>query len=117
MQAKIFKSLISALILLLLCNCNIKETTSKTELKDNWTFKNTSESEWKKATVPGSVHTDLIQIGAINDPFYRLEEHHLQWIDKKDWEYKTHFEVSKKQFQKSNHELEFLGLDNLKNTF
>jgi len=27
--------------------------------------------------------------GIIEDTFYRLNEHNVQWIDKEDWEYKT----------------------------
>ena len=39
-------------------------------------------SNWYPATVPGVVHTDLIDNKIIEDPFYRLNERGVQWVDK-----------------------------------
>ena len=44
-------------------------------------------TNWYPATVPGVVHTDLLQNKIIEDPFFRLNERGLQWIDKEDWVY------------------------------
>src|SRR6056297_4042219 len=72
------------------------------EIKNGWTFRQASPSasdeeirvtEWLQAGVPGTVHTDLMDNGVIEDPYYRLNEHEVQWIDKADWEYKTSFSV------------------------
>jgi len=52
------------------------------------------ETEWLPATVPGTVHTDLMANGKIEDPYFRLNEHQVQWVDKVDWEYRTHFDVA-----------------------
>ena len=41
----------------------------------------------KPATVPGSVHADLLSLGAIEDPFFRENEKDLQWIGEADWRY------------------------------
>ena len=38
-------------------------------------------TSWMKAEVPGTVHTDLIANAIIPDPFYRLNELDVQWID------------------------------------
>ncbi|MFZ1370913.1 MAG: sugar-binding domain-containing protein, partial [Ferruginibacter sp.] len=81
------------------------------ELNKNWQFKNQKEKTWYKATVPGTVHTDLLDNKLIPDPFYRDNESKLQWIDKADWEYKTVFDVDSKTFSKKNIELIFDGLD------
>lgn len=81
------------------------------ELTENWQFKKQSDSTWYQATVPGTVHTDLIALGKIKDPYYRLNEHDLQWIDKENWEYQTTFSVSKTLLSKPNIELDFSGLD------
>ena len=64
------------------------------ELYDHWEFRELGKETWNTATVPGSVHTDLLALGIIEDPYYRLNEHDVQWIDKKDWEYKTSFQLS-----------------------
>ncbi len=63
------------------------------------------------ATVPGTVHTDLFAAKKIPDPFYRLEEHDLQWIDKLDWEYETRFDADAALMACTRVELEFAGLD------
>lgn len=41
------------------------------------------------APVPGDVHTALRQAGAIPDPVDGDNEHHLSWIGRCDWEYRT----------------------------
>lgn len=81
------------------------------ELNANWTFNQVGKNEWLPATVPGTVHTDLIASEKIEDPFYRLNEHQLQWIDKVDWEYKSTFIVDKPCLKRDRIELSFKGLD------
>lgn len=78
---------------------------------DNWVFKACDEQEWLPATVPGCVHTDLLNNGQINGPFYGTNEHDLQWIDKKDWEYRTSIELPKGWDELSRIEIVFDGLD------
>jgi hypothetical protein len=48
-------------------------------------------------TVPGSVHTDLMNAGIIHaDPYFRYEEKNLSWIPQECWEYKSsQFDLSK----------------------
>jgi beta-mannosidase len=46
---------------------------------------------WMQATVPGSVHLDLLAAGRIADPFYGLNEADLQWIGEADWLYRCLF--------------------------
>lgn len=81
------------------------------ELNQNWQFKNQKENNWHPATIPGTVHTDLLANKLIPDPYYRDNESKLQWIDKADWEYKTIFTVDKEILNKQNIELVFDGLD------
>jgi beta-mannosidase len=100
----------SLMISLLFYNCS-NQNYHTVEISENWQFKNSVDSTWLKATVPGTVHTDLISNSLIEDPFYRLNEHNLQWIDKADWDYKTNFEISHKQFNSDFIGLEFLGID------
>jgi len=57
-----------------------------------WFFRQAGESTWLNATVPGTVHTDLMACGRIPDPFVRTQEREVQWVDKVDWEYKTSFQ-------------------------
>ncbi|MEI8085068.1 MAG: glycoside hydrolase family 2 protein [Paludibacter sp.] len=76
-----------------------------------WKMRDASTSNWQNAVVPGCVHTDLLRNKQIPDPFYRTNEKDLQWIDKKDWEYKTTFEISEQTIKNENLELVFKGLD------
>ena len=80
-------------------------------LHDSWTFKQADDSTWLPATVPGCVHTDLMDNGLIEDPYYRLNERKVQWVDKKDWVYQSNFEISTEEFHRQHHELRFEGLD------
>ena len=98
-------------IIFILFNCNDKSSLTIIELNEGWEFKSSDDSLWYDAKVPGTVHTDLIKQNIIKDPFYRTNEHDLQWIDKKDWVYQTTFDVSNSVYGKENIELDFAGLD------
>ena len=93
------------------CSSNNDFGKTQTEINTNWSFKSTDEEVWLPANVPGCVHTDLIENKKIKDPFYRLNEHDVQWVDKKDWEYKTTFTVDEKTCSRDVTELVFEGLD------
>lgn len=79
--------------------------------KCSWEFKETNKQEWIPATVPGTVHTDLFNAGAIPDLYYRNNEHELQWIGEKDWEYRAEFHISEEMLRKDVVEIIFYGLD------
>lgn len=51
-------------------------------LLNDWRFRETEETKWLPAQVPGCVHTDLLRNGIMGDPFYGTHEKQLQWIDK-----------------------------------
>ena len=80
-------------------------------LHSGWKFRQANRNEWPPATVPGVVHTDLMDNGLIEDPYYRLNERSLQWIDKEDWIYETHFEADAGLLARERIELVFEGLD------
>jgi beta-mannosidase len=76
-----------------------------------WQFRQVGASDWLPASVPGTVHTDLLKNGKIEDPFYRTNELNQQWIEREDWEYKTMFSVSSDVISKDKIILDFQGLD------
>jgi len=51
-------------------------------------------TRWMNARVPGTVHTDLMSLGIIPDPYYRMNERDVQWVDTCTWEYKKDFTLS-----------------------
>jgi beta-mannosidase len=78
--------------------------------------------EWKlsggnfsgiKAKVPGCVHTDLLDLGKIPDPYYRDNEKQLMWIGETDWEYTRSFEIGKDMLKNEHVVLLCEGLDTL----
>ena len=80
-------------------------------LHDNWRFRQWRSDNWFEATVPGTVHTDLMNNDLIEDPFFRLNERSVQWVDKEDWMYETTFIADKAEVDAANQQLIFYGLD------
>ncbi|UCF04160.1 MAG: glycoside hydrolase family 2 protein [bacterium] len=81
------------------------------ELDRDWRFRKVGSGPWYPARVPGCVHTDLLANGLIEDPFYRDNEHALQWIENEDWEYETVIEADDRLLDNEGLELSFEGLD------
>lgn len=68
---------------------------------------------WHPAQVPGCIHTDLLRLGLIPDPFYGTNERELQWIERRDWRYRSRFVVPEELRQHRCIELVFEGLDTI----
>ena len=98
-------------------SCNKRNTQTNLSLNKNWVFSSTDDSTWLPATVPGTIHTDLMDNNIIEDPFFRLNEHDVQWIDKKDWKYKTVININNQTLNKQNVFLDFFGLDTYASIF
>ncbi len=81
------------------------------EISDDWEFSEAGEDEWMPASVPGTVHNDLMDNNVIDDPHYRLNENDVQWIENRDWEYRTTFRVDSNLLESDRVELRFEGLD------
>ncbi|MFT4215244.1 MAG: glycoside hydrolase family 2 protein [Microbacterium sp.] len=61
------------------------------------------------ATVPGTVHVDLLAAGLIPDPFHGVAEAHVAWIGLVDWTYRTRFAWNADGH--TRHDLVFDGVD------
>ncbi len=94
------------------------------ELNENWNFALADSSsiealpnqiikpgEWFSASVPGTIHTDLLANKFIEDPFYSDNELRLNWIADCDWIYLTKFDF--KDAAEKNVNLVFEGLDTI----
>jgi beta-mannosidase len=62
-------------------------------LTGSWKFRQAGTQDWAPATVPGGVHTGLLALGRIPDPFVGDNEKHVQWVAEADWEYQRQFIV------------------------
>ncbi len=77
----------------------------------DWQFRQAQTTDWKPTQLPASVHTSLLKNKMIEDPFYRDNEAKLQWIEEKDWEFQTTFDVDSLTMQRKHIELSFKELD------
>ncbi len=75
-----------------------------------WEFRQAGMDEWLRANVPGGVHTDLLALGRIPDPFVGDNEKKVQWVAEADWEYRRQFRVEP---ERMSHEHIFLVCDGL----
>jgi len=94
------------------------------KINDNWKYRilpNSNEvkssdklveHKWYNAEVPGTIHTDLIREGIIDDPFYSDNELQMGWIDNCDWEYELSFNYDSIDLTKE-YSLLFEGLDTI----
>jgi beta-mannosidase len=78
-----------------------------------WRFRDVATKTWLPAIVPGCVHTDLRRAGKIPDPFFGTNELDLQWIEDRDWEYRTTFTASAALLAEETVELVADGLDTI----
>lgn len=96
---------------------SIASNIYRTEIHEGWHFKQARFGNWHKASIPGVVHTDLLSNGIIEDPFFRLNERAVQWIDKEDWIYETTIESNNNIISYNNQQLVFKGLDTYADVF
>lgn len=82
-------------------------------LYGRWEFCQAVADNWLPATVPGSVHTDLLALDRIPDPFVGDNELHVQWVAETDWEYRCVFTLDALLLAEDRIELICAGLDTL----
>lgn len=101
--------------LFIICACLMKvhaNDTSETLLLDRgWMFAQSGTDRWLPATVPGTVHQDLLRHRLLPNPFFGLNEEKIQWVENEDWEYKTTFTVTEEQLARDAALMTFEGLD------
>lgn len=77
---------------------------------EEWQF--SYHGMWHPATVPGCIHTDLMNEGYIADPFIDTNEASCAWVSDSVWTYRTTFHLTWRQLLRpKHHDLVFAGLD------
>ena len=102
-------------IILLLSSVSFAQ--NRQYLNGDWKFRMQSSKEFFKAEVPGTVHQDLMNVGLIDDIYFENNEHKYRWIENKNWEYSTSFNVDSFVYNFGNHDLVFEGLDTYGDVF
>ncbi len=104
----------------------------KLDLNGTWRFKAVNAynaltkekrevKRWMDGNVPGTVHMDLLAgksreagsrtAGKIPDPFYRMNENEVQWVDSQQWLYQRNFVIPTVVLKEKNIVLVAEGLD------
>jgi beta-mannosidase len=92
--------------------------TASIDLNGQWEFKATDEDRWLKAQVPSTVWSDLMRVGRLDiDPFYRDNELKVQWVEKKEWDYRKTFMVDAAFLRHDKIILDCRGLDTIAEIF
>jgi len=87
------------------------QTAKMVYLHDNWQFRKVGDEKWLPASVPGTIHTDLMSNNIIPDPYFRDNESKVQWIENENWEYRLEFNLDDNIYNKQVINLIFEGLD------
>ena len=82
-------------------------------LAGKWQFRQVGNEKWLKASVPGCVHTDLMNLGYIPDPFIGDNELEVMWVAEADWEYQLTFSANHEIYQGGEVYLVADGLDTI----
>ena len=82
-------------------------------LNGEWSLNQVGKDTAIPATVPGCVHTDLLEAGQLDDPFYRDNEKKQMWIGETDWRYKRTFVVDSALLRHEVVLLRCYGLDTI----
>jgi len=83
------------------------------DLGGAWKLQRVSSARRFPATVPGCVHMDLLDAGAIEDPFYRDNELKVKWVGEADWIYSRTFSAGDEVLARDRVLLRCKGLDTL----
>ena len=86
-------------------------------LNGDWQFRQAGNDDWLPATVPGGVHTDLLALGKIPDPFVADNELKVMWVAESDWEYRRTFSVNSALFAQPHVSLVCDGLDTIADVY
>ena len=72
-------------------------TTKKQQFATVWKMHTAGDAQWYPAQVPGTVYTDLLRNGQMEDPFWKDNEYRALDLMEKDYEYETVFEGTEAQ--------------------
>ena len=82
-------------------------------LNGTWNWCDMESKEWHKGSVPGTVLTDMMDGGLIEDPYWRANEDETRELSRSDYRYEREFEVPESFFREEEQCLVFEGLDTI----
>lgn len=84
-------------------------------LHEDWRMRAAGQ-EWQMAAVPGTVYTDLLRNGKIEDPYWKDNENSILALMEKDYEYETVFRWERAEAGEKLW-LQFQGLDTVADVY
>ncbi|MDN4037661.1 glycoside hydrolase family 2 protein [Massilia sp. YIM B02443] len=121
LNIRAFARLLWACVLTMLAGTALADTSTRLVIDKGWTFRmvpghaqsaaHPEAAPSRAASVPGTVHTDLLAHKVIPDPYVGAPEAKLQWIGLADWEYRTTFDAPAGSLRHARSELVFEALD------
>lgn len=80
-------------------------------LNGPWQVRQAGSDESLPLSIPGEIHTALLQAGRIKDPFYRENERDQLWIAEKTWVFERSFDLSEEDLHYAEVLLDCESLD------
>ena len=84
-----------------------------TQLCTVWQMRELGSTTWLDAVVPGTVYTDLLRNGRMDDPFWKENDYRICALMEKDYEYRCRFTLLPGILENHRVVLHFDGLDTL----
>ncbi|MGB8454749.1 MAG: glycoside hydrolase family 2 protein [Anaerocolumna sp.] len=82
-------------------------------LNNNWKMRKSDDGVFREAAVPGTLYTDLLRNGGMEDPFWKDNEDRALKLMEDDYEYVTEFSCETDFLENDRVILHFDGLDTL----
>ncbi|MGN0485435.1 MAG: glycosyl hydrolase 2 galactose-binding domain-containing protein [Lachnospiraceae bacterium] len=92
------------------------QKVKKISLDGTWRMQCMGE-EWMDASVPGSVYSNLIANGKMEDPYWGENEYQAIELGKKDYQFERTFEVTRENLETEELYLVFEGIDTIADIF
>lgn len=83
------------------------------KLDKNWLMRPAGEESFLEAIVPGTVYTDLLRNGEMEDPFWKDNEERALLLMEREYEYVEKFRCDREILDSEHVLLHFYGLDTL----
>ncbi len=97
------------------CFISVKAQVKELLLSEGWEFKQSDQSNWMPATVPGNVYLDLYKQNKIPNPYFADNHTKLNWVEEKNWEYQCKFKLDSNFLAVHHCDLVLEGLDTYAN--
>lgn len=86
---------------------------TKQSLCGIWNMRRAGEQQWQEGCVPGTVYTDLLKNGQMEDPFWKDNEEKALELMEYDYEYELTFTIDKEIKECRRQQLHFDGIDTI----